>query len=209
MHASVRRVWATGTVALALAVGTAGCTGGDSDSGGAKAERAVACTDGKYTWSDVRHWQKLTALGEPATFAKKTDSYETDFKAVDATVYRPTVTGTPAGVRPAQVIKVLGTHLKVAEPLADPSEEERPEDTAFGSHTGDLKGSYYTWSYLGFVDADFTYACGDADPVRGHVRTWETVGSGFMPCTDPADGTAGRAAAGQLCPPGTRAYEAA
>ncbi|WP_052424424.1 hypothetical protein [Streptomyces fulvoviolaceus] len=209
MGASVRRVWAAGAVALALAAGTAGCTGGDSDGGGVKAKRAAACTDGTYTWSGVRHWQKLTALGKPATFANRTDSYETDFKAVDAKVYRPTVTGTPTGVRPARVIKALGTHLKVEEPLADPTEVERPEETAFESHTGDLKGSYYAWEYLGFVDADFAYTCQGADLVRGHVHTWETVGSGFMPCTDPADGTAGRAAAGRLCPPGTRAYEAA
>ncbi|MEU1552776.1 hypothetical protein ABZ517_08645 [Streptomyces scabiei] len=54
------------------------------------------------------------------------------------TVHRPTVTGAPRGVSPARVIKALRTHLKTEEPLADPSEEEPPEVSAFGWHAGRL-----------------------------------------------------------------------
>lgn len=203
----VRRVWAAGVAALALTVGAVGCTGGAET--GAGAAKATACTDGTYAWSGVRHWSKLTALGEPVTFAKATETWETDMTVVDAKVYRPEVTGTPAGVRAARVIEALGTHLKVEEPLADPSEEERPGDTHFEWNGGDLEGAYYRWSSLGFVDADFTYTCQGAGPVRGHVHTWETAGGGFLPCADPTGDAVARAAAGELCPAGSRAVEGA
>ncbi|MDX3708341.1 hypothetical protein PV733_05055 [Streptomyces europaeiscabiei] len=120
----------------------------------------------------------------------------------------------PAGVAPARVIKALGAHLKVEEPLAGPSEEERPEEerpeeAVFGRHAGELEGAYYLWNQIGFVDADFGYTCGDAEPVRGHVHTWETVGKGFLSCDTPPEGAAGRAAAEELCPAGSRAAKAA
>ncbi|UUU24721.1 hypothetical protein [Streptomyces sp. DSM 40750] len=208
MHDSARRSWAAGLVALAFAAGATACTG-DSGDGGIRDDggaRAASCTDGTYAWSGVRHRTKLTALGEPVTFAKGTDSYEAPLEPLDAdTVHRPAVTGAPDGVAPARVIKALGTHLEVAEPLAGPSEEERPEVSVFGWHAGELEGAYYLWKQIGFVDADFTYTCGEAEPVRGHVHTWETVGKGFLPCATPADGAAGRAAAEKLCPAGSGA----
>ncbi|MER6156160.1 hypothetical protein ABT147_11515 [Streptomyces sp. NPDC001868] len=209
---TVRRTCAVGAVALVLGVGTTACTG---DSGDANARtddrvRSAPCTDGAYAWSRVRHRTELTALGEPVTFAKGTDSYETRLEPLEpGTVHRPTVTGAPHGVSPARVIKALGAHLKAEEPLADPSEEEPPEETAFGWHAGRLDGPYYLWKQIGFVDARFTYTCGDADPARGHVHTWETVGTGFLSCDTPPDGAAGRAAAKELCPAGSRAAKAA
>jgi hypothetical protein len=180
-----------------LTVAAAGCTGDPGDGVARRDDRApgVTCTDGRYTWAGVRHRTELTALGEPVTFPKGTDSYETRLRPVEpGTVHRPTVTGAPRGVSAARVIKALGTHLKTEEPLADPSEEEPPEVTAFGWHAGRLEGPYYLWKQIGFVDARFTYTCGDARPVRGRVHTWET---------------AGRAAARELCPAGSRAAKAA
>jgi hypothetical protein len=201
----VRRVWAAGAAALALTAGVAGCSGDTR----ATAAKAAACTDGTYTWTGVRHWSKLTALGDPVTFTKATDTWETDMTAVGAEVHRPEVTGTPAGVGAAPVIKALGTHLKVEEPLADPSEEERPGESHFAWDGGDLEGAYYRWSALGFVDADFTYTCGRAAPARGHVHTWETVGGGFLPCADPTEDAVATEAAGKLCPAGSRAAQGA
>ncbi|QFR00116.1 hypothetical protein F9278_32610 [Streptomyces phaeolivaceus] len=165
-----------------------------------------SCADGAYAWSGVRQRTGLTALGEPVTFAKGTDSYETRLEPLDTeAVHRPTVTGAPRGVAPARVIKALGAHLKAEEPLAGPDEEEVPEETAFGWHAGELEGAYYLWQEIGFVDADFAYTCGDAEPVRGHVRTWEKAGQGFLSCDTPPDGEAGRVAAEKLCPAGSRA----
>ncbi|MGW1670000.1 hypothetical protein [Streptomyces sp. NPDC002324] len=221
MHDSVRRNRAAGAGAgagvsvwvLALALGATACTGGPGgaaapDDGRARA--GVSCADGKYTWSGVRRTTWPTALGEPVTFAKGTHSYETRLHPLEpGTVHRPTVTGAPEGVSPARVIKALGAHLKVEEPLADPSEEEPPEESEFGWHAGGLDGPYYLWKQIGFVDARFTYTCGDAEPARGRVHTWETVGTGFLPCDTPPDGAAGRAAAEELCPVGSRAAEAA
>ncbi|MDX2525938.1 hypothetical protein [Streptomyces europaeiscabiei] len=211
-----------GAAALVVAVGATACTG-DSGDGAARDDgraRAASCTDGEYAWSGVRHRTKLTALGEPVTFAKGTDSYATRLEPLDAdTVHRPTVSGVPAGVAPARVIKALGAHLKVEQPLTGPSEEERPEEerpeeerpeeAVFGRHAGELEGAYYLWNRIGFVDADFGYTCGDAEPVRGHVHTWETVGKGFLSCDTPPEGAAGRAAAEELCPAGSRAAKAA
>jgi hypothetical protein len=195
-----------------LTVAAAGCTGAPGDEAARRDDRAhgVTCTDGTYTWSGVRHRTELTALGEPVTFPKGTHSYETRLRPLEpGTVHRPTVTGAPRGVSPARVIKALGVHLKTEEPLADPSEEEPPEVTAFGRHAGPLEGPYYLWKQIGFVDARFTYTCGDAGPVRGRVHTWETVGRGFLPCDTPPDGAAGRVAARELCPAGSRAAKAA
>nr|WSY52023.1 hypothetical protein OG999_19070 [Streptomyces sp. NBC_00886] len=45
--------------------------------------------------------------------------------------------------------------------------------------------------------------------MRGHVRTWETVGEGFLPCSEPSDDVAGHTAALLLCPAGSRAAEPA
>lgn len=74
MYDSVRRSCAVGAAALVVAVGATACTG-DSGDGAARDDgraRAASCTDGEYAWSGVRHRTKLTALGEPVTFAKGT-----------------------------------------------------------------------------------------------------------------------------------------
>ncbi|GAA3855953.1 hypothetical protein GCM10023084_07350 [Streptomyces lacrimifluminis] len=206
MRGSVCRGWAVLGVVAVLAGGSAGCTS-EADSG----PRAEACVDGRYSWSGVRHREKLTALADPITFEKKTDSYSALLKPVADTVHRPKVTGAPAGVGAARVIKALGEHLKVHEPLADPSETERAEDSHyFEADTGDLKGSYYAWGWINFVDADFTYTCvGSTTSRKGHVRTWDTVGSGFLHCSSDAETAAGRAAARQTCPAGSAAAKAA
>lgn len=119
MYDSVRRSCAVSAVVWVVALGATACTG-DSGDGATRDDgraRAASCTDGEYAWSGVRHRTKLTALGEPVTFAKGTDSYRTRLEPLDAdTVHRPTVSGVPAGVAPARVIKALGAHLKVEEP---------------------------------------------------------------------------------------------
>ncbi|MCI3272872.1 hypothetical protein [Streptomyces cylindrosporus] len=197
---------AAGLVAVVLAAGLTACSGGDkSDDEGAK-----ACSKGTYAWSDVRRTQKLTALADPIVFKKKTASYTSHLKPVGDTVYRPKVTGVPTGATAAGVIKQLGAYLKVEEPLADPSEAERPaQDEYFETTEDDLKGAYYSWAYVGLVDADFTYTCGSDEPVKGHVLTWDTTGSGFLSCDIPADQASGRAAARKTCPEGSKAAKAA
>ncbi|MFJ8592679.1 hypothetical protein [Streptomyces sp. NPDC093598] len=203
MRGTVRRACTAGLVIGALVTGAAACTG-DSDQRGAG--QTTACTNGTYAWSGVHRMQKLTAMSDPITFEKRTASYSAEFEPVDDTVYRPSVTGAPRGIGAAAVITALGSHLKVEEPLAGPSEKEAPEeDHYFEVATGDLEGAYYAWGYIKLVTADFTYTCGNGEPVKGQVRTWEGTGSGFMPCSEPPEGTAGRAAAGRLCPAGSRA----
>ncbi|MFC8515970.1 hypothetical protein [Streptomyces sp. NPDC057257] len=198
---------AAGLVAVALAAGLTACTGGDkSDDEGAK-----ACSKGTYAWSGIRHTETLDALADPIFFKKKTASYTSHLKPVGDTVYRPTVTSVPSGASAAGVIKALGAHLKVEEPLAGPSETDEPEDDHyFEMNVGDLKGAYYAWGWISLVDADFTYSCGSDEPVKGHVRTWTTTGSGFMSCADdPAPQETGRAAARKTCPEGSKAAKAA
>ncbi|MER8008995.1 hypothetical protein [Streptomyces sp. NPDC094149] len=201
MRGITRGTWAAGLVAVTLAAGLTACTGGESTQG------AKACSKGTYAWSGVRRIERLTALGAPVSFKKKTASYRAHLKPVGDAVHRPTVTGVPAGAGAAGVIKALGAHLKVSEPLAGPSETDDAEaDHYFEAATGDLKGAYYSWSWVGLVDADFTYTCGGDAPVKGHVRTWDKSGSGFMSCSDgPADRASGRTAARQTCPEGSKA----
>ncbi len=202
-----RGTWAAGLVAVVATAGLTGCTGGEST----KDEGAKACSNGTYTWSGVRRTERLTALAAPVSFAKKTSSYRAHLAPVGDTVHRPTVAGAPAGVGAAGVIKALGAHLKVSEPLAGPSETaEARDDHYFEAAAGDLKGAYYSWSWVGLVDADFTYTCGGDAPVKGHVRTWDRSGSGFMSCSDgPADRASGRTAARRTCPDGSRATKGA
>ncbi|MEU5394328.1 hypothetical protein ACFYQT_21510 [Streptomyces tibetensis] len=208
MRGMVGRVCGAGLVAGVLVTGAAACSGGSGGDGNGRAE---ACAEGTYAWSGVRREQRLTALSDPIWFKKKTDSYTSRLEPVGDRVYRPSVTGAPEGVGAAGVIKALGRHLKTEEPLAGPSEEEVPErDHYFEVETGDLKGAYYAWGYVELVTADFTYTCGNDEPVQGRVRTWEGTGSGFMPCSEePSEGVAGRAAAGELCPADSRAARAA
>jgi hypothetical protein len=94
------------------------------------------------------------------------------------------VTGTAQGVRAADVIKALGKHLRLAEPLAGPSERDVPEQGpghAFEAAAGDLRGACYAWGYRKAVEADFTCTCGSAAPAEGRVRTWEETGTGSSP----------------------------
>lgn len=204
MRGFTRGTCAAGLAALLFTVGLTACTGGGRSGGD---EGAKACSKGTYAWSGFRRTEKLTALADPVSFTKKTDSYSAHLKPVADTVYRPTVTGVPAGTSAAGVIKALGAHLKVQEPLADPSETERPEDDHyFQADTGDLKGAYYSWGWIGLVDADFTYTCGRGEQARGHVRTWDRTGTGFLSCaTDPSDLATGRIAARETCPDESRA----
>ncbi|MGI5457735.1 hypothetical protein ACQEWB_32095 [Streptomyces sp. CA-249302] len=201
-----RGTWPAGLVAVTVAAGLTACTGG----GKSVDEGAKACSKGTYTWAGIRHTEKLTALADPISFAKKTEHYSAHLKPVGDTVYRPKVTGVPAGATATGVIKVLGAHLKVEEPLADPSEVERPSEDEYFETTEDLEGAYYSWAYISLVDADFTYTCGSEQPVKGHVLTWETTGSGFLPCdSDPTDVATGRTAARETCPDGSKATKGA
>lgn len=212
MRGAVRRLTVAGLTTAALVAGLAGCTG-DPDGGadGKTTAAATACADPAYTWSGIRRTQQLTGLADPIRFEKRTDSYEARLEPVGDLVHRPSVTGAPRGVGAAVVIEALGTHLKAEEPLAGPSETERAdEDHFFEAATGDLKGAYYAWGWIDLVEADFTYTCGSAEPVRGRVRTWEGTGTGFLPCSEEAaDATAGRTAARERCPAGSAAAETA
>ncbi|MFI7409008.1 hypothetical protein ACIBU0_10110 [Streptomyces sp. NPDC049627] len=203
MRGTARRIWAAGLAAVAMAAGLAACTGGTDD-------RVEACTDGTYAWSGVKRTEKLTELADPIFFEKKTASYSSKLKRVDDTVYRPSVSVAPKGVGAVGVIKALGRHLKVEWPLAGPSEKYGDGvEEHFEAETGDLKGAYYSWGYLKLVDADFTYTCGSGTPIKGHVRTWEGSGSGFLPCSsEPSDITTGHDAALRTCPEGSPATRA-
>ncbi|WP_432037811.1 hypothetical protein [Streptomyces cucumeris] len=198
-----RGTCAVGLATVTLAAGLAACTG-DSDG---KDDAAKSCTDGTYSWSGVRESEKLSSLADPIRIKKKTDYHKALLKPIDDTVFRPTVTGAPTGVGRDRVVKALGTHLKVREPLAGVSETEPAKEGHYVERaTGDLKGSYYSWGWINQVEADFTYTCeGNAKPVKGHVRTWKGTGSGFLSCSDPSETTTGRAAARRTCPDGSPA----
>ncbi|MGW2380315.1 hypothetical protein [Streptomyces sp. NPDC001658] len=201
MRGTAQRVRVAGLATAALAAGLTACTGGED-------ERVEACTDGTYAWSGVQRSEKLVELADPITFKKTTASYSAELKPVDDTVHRVTVSTAPKGVDAAGVIKALGKHLKVEEPLAGPSETWSPAEQGhyFEAGSGGYKGSYYSWGSLALVDADFTYACGSNEPVKGHVSTWEGTGSGFLPCSlDPSDSPAAREAALRTCPEGSPA----
>ncbi|MBK3578793.1 hypothetical protein JHN63_34345 [Streptomyces sp. MBT65] len=186
---------------------TAGCGAVAGDDGLAAAGAAMICAHGTYQWSGIQQRQKLTALGDPVTLPKGTGHYESSLEPVDDTVHRVTVSHVPRGVGAARVIVALGDRLKTDEPLADPTEVMRPERSQYVLDTGDLEGPYYSWGSIGLVEADFTYTCGYNAPARGHVLTWETVGEGFLPCSQPSDDDAGRTAGLRLCPAGTAAGE--
>ncbi|MFE9763282.1 hypothetical protein ACFYPC_01900 [Streptomyces sp. NPDC005808] len=199
---------AAGLVASALLVGAAGCTGGAdaTDRGNGNAE-AASCA---YAWSGIEREQKLTGLADPIRL-KKTDSVSVDLKPLRGVSYKPRMTSMAPGVRAADAIKALGRHLETAFPLADPSEPAVPSEVGehFEAHMGDLQGAYYAWTYVDLVEADFTYTCrgAGAEPVEGHVLTWEKTGSGFLTCGDPIDvgdiastGAPERIAARETCP---------
>ncbi|WP_427920167.1 hypothetical protein [Streptomyces sp. cg40] len=202
------RGWGAALTAVVM-LGTAGCGAAATDDGRSTAGAATICAHGTYQWSGIQRRQKVTALADPVTFPKGTEHYESSLKPVDDTVYRVTVPHVPRGVGAARVVEALGDRLRTDEPLADPSEVVRPERSQYFEDTGDLEGPYYSWGWIGLVEADFTYTCGYNAPVRGHVLTWETVGEGFLPCSETSDGAAGRSAGLRLCPAGTAAGESA
>ncbi|MFH9010279.1 hypothetical protein ACH4C6_02800 [Streptomyces sp. NPDC017943] len=208
MRGTARHTCLAALVAGLLATGTAGCA---PDGGGGREDRAGTCAEGTYTWSGVRREQRLTALSDPIRFTEEPDTYSLRLEAVGDTVYRPSVTGTPRGTDAAGVIKELGRHLKTEGPLAGPSRTERPAEDHFVEYRNGLgRGAYYAWAQLDLVDADFTRTCGDGEPARGHVRTWEGSGAALLPCSaEPPDEAAGRIAAQRRCPAGSEAAEGA
>ncbi|MFC9848748.1 hypothetical protein ACFWFF_37010 [Streptomyces sp. NPDC060223] len=204
MRGHTLRNTAAGFTVVALFVVGTGCTSG----GNVKAD-AASCA---YAWSGIEREQKLTGLSEPITLKRKADSVSVPIDSINGVHYEPRMTFTAPGVRAADAIKALGRHLGTTEPLADPSEGAVPEETGmyYELHAGNLQGSYYAWTYVDLVEADFTYNCagaGDTEPVGGHVLTWDRVGQGFLSCGDPVeDGDLGtpeaatRIAALKLCP---------
>ncbi|BBC33218.1 hypothetical protein SGFS_045120 [Streptomyces graminofaciens] len=199
-----------GLATVALAAGLTACTGG-SDDGEDKAASMKACTAGTYAWSGIRQWEELAELADPINITKKTAFYEAKLKPVGDNRYRPKVTGAPKGVGTDAVIKALGKHLKTEERLAYPSEPAVPETAhVFENGTGDLKGSYFAWSSVELVEADFTYTCEGSEPVKGHVVSYKSSPTGWWDCSDePAGGEAALKAARLSCPDGSRAARAA
>ncbi|MGP4049446.1 hypothetical protein [Streptomyces sp. 2A115] len=209
---------AVGLVAAALLVPVAGCTGGGDDED-AKAGVGRACARGTYAWSGIEREQKLIALADPITVTKETDPISVHLKPVRGVSYKPHMTSTAAGARAADAIKALGRHLKTEEPLADPSESTVPDERgSYIEAPSSPKGSYYAWEHVELIEADFTYACpgSDAEPVKGHVLSWERTGSGFLPCGNPMidegsgkSGAAERIAVRETCPADSPAAKSA
>ncbi|MDQ0599172.1 hypothetical protein QF037_003517 [Streptomyces canus] len=198
------RTWVAGAALVALGAGLTGCSGDTED-------RAGACADGTYAWSGVTRTEKLIRLADPIVIKKRTASYKARLKSYDTLRYEPTVSPVPDGTNAGAVILALGRHLKVEKPLADPSQDEDTRyDTYYETETELTKGMYYSWDALKMVDADFTYTCDGGEPVKGHVRTWDTLGIGFLSCADdPREDTAAHEAAVRSCPAGSRAVEGA
>ncbi|MFJ2827650.1 hypothetical protein ACIPC1_08585 [Streptomyces sp. NPDC087263] len=218
MREHTRRNTAAGLAAAALFVAGTGCTSGADQKD--RQDSAVPCRQGTYAWSGIEREQKLTGLADPIRLTTKTDSVSVDLNPLRGVRYQPHMTSTAPGVRAADAIKALGRHLKTTVPLADPSEAAVPSELGehFEAHTGHLQGAYYAWMYVDLVEADFTYTCrgGGPQPVKGHVLTWETTGSGFLTCGDPRDvggfaptGAAERTAARKLCPTDSPAAKSA
>ncbi|SNX63811.1 hypothetical protein SAMN06272735_5623 [Streptomyces sp. TLI_55] len=191
-----RRTWVAGAALVALAAGLTACS--DSDT------RAGSCTDGKYTWSGVERTQKVTKLAAPITIARPTASYKAPLEVIDTVVYSRAVTPVPPGAGRSGVLAALDEHLDVDESKAGAMVDTRHGGT-YVEGTALHKGAYYAWSYVDLVDADFTYTCEDVDPVKGHVRTWDEIGSDLRSCAETAPSDSGREAAARRCPTGSKA----
>ncbi|MEU6378209.1 hypothetical protein [Streptomyces sp. NPDC046909] len=197
------RTWVVGAALVALAAGLTACSG-DSDA------RAGACADGTFSWSGVQRTQKVLKLADPITIARTTASYNAKLQVVDTVVYHQTVSPVPPGAGSTGVLDSLAGHLGVDESLGGSRGrvDSRYEGT-YVEGTGLEKGAYYAWSYIDLVDADFTYTCEDGEPVKGHVRSWDEIGSDLRSCAEPAPSESGREAAARSCPTGSRAAKAA
>ncbi|WP_405731685.1 hypothetical protein OG885_16390 [Streptomyces sp. NBC_00028] len=197
------RTWVVGAALVALGAGLTGCSG-DSDA------RAGACADGTYAWSGVRHTEKVTYLAEPITIEKPTASYKAQLNVIDTVVYHQTISPRPKGASSSDVLASLGTYLKLDGPAGGSSGRINTSIGAgYEEGTGLEKGSYYAWGYVNLVDADFTYTCGDGEPAKGHVRSWDKTGSDFRSCAEAAPSDSGREAAARRCPTGSRAAQEA
>ncbi|MFJ9628479.1 hypothetical protein ACIQPR_01785 [Streptomyces sp. NPDC091280] len=188
-------------------LGAAGCGAVATDGGRSAAGAATICAHGTYAWSGVRHVERLTGLPDRITYAD--GGYQGVIEPVSDTVYRPTVTHPPRGVGPARVIRALRAHLGTEDPLAGPADTAGQGETDFFDEIVGPRQPYYTWESLDLIEADFTYTCGLNPPVRGHVRTWDSYGGGFLPCSEASRSAAGEVAAVRLCPAGSAAARGA
>ncbi|MFF5495244.1 hypothetical protein [Streptomyces aquilus] len=196
-----RQTWVAGAALVALAAGLTAC--GDSDT------RAGSCVDGTYTWSGVERTQKVTKLASSLTIAKTTASYKARLQVIDTVVYHRTVSPVPPGAGASGVLAALDEHLDVDESKVGAGSVDTRYGDSYVEGTALHKGAYYAWSYVELVDADFTYTCEDVEPVKGHVRTWDEIGSDIRPCAEAAPSESGREAAARRCPTGSKAAQEA
>ncbi|MGH4034029.1 hypothetical protein ACQB60_34430 [Actinomycetota bacterium Odt1-20B] len=199
----------TASAAVALLVtGTAACTFGGREAS------STECKSGTYTWSDVQRKDTLTGLAKPIRFKKKASHYVADIKPLPRGHHQVTFTAETSGPEAKGALKSLGRQLKLDGKLASLGEEVGHSAVGFEDESDStLKGAYYAWSSADIVKAEFSYRCNGAQPVHGSVLTWESSGTGFLPCTDrqEEDEEADKAAltaARERCPQGSPAAEA-
>ncbi|MFD4476999.1 hypothetical protein ACFWPU_12925 [Streptomyces sp. NPDC058471] len=206
----MKRTLAANAAIAAAATLLAGLTACTSDEGGDKRATPRTCKGGTYTWSDVRQKSTLTGLAKPVAFKRKVSSYSAEIDPLKGARRSVSFTTLSEGIDAKTAIASLGRHLRSEEPLAPLGEETGDKGSVIEDATGDIgPGAYFAWSYADVVEANFTYRCGDAEPARGHVATWGSVGTGFLPCAqrnEDADAAA-LAAARERCPEGSLAAE--
>ncbi|MEV0111719.1 hypothetical protein AB0H77_00490 [Streptomyces sp. NPDC050844] len=172
----------------------------------------TACEGGTYTWSDVRQRSTLTGLAEPVTIKGNVSSRAADIDPLKGARRSVTFTTLDEGPDAKAAIKSLGRHIGSDEPLAPLGEEIGDKGFFIEDASGGTRpGTYFASSYADVVEANFTYRCGDAEPARGHLVTWGSVGTGLLPCARRQEGAdaAALAAARKRCPQGSPATEKA
>ncbi|MGH4034654.1 hypothetical protein ACQB60_37695 [Actinomycetota bacterium Odt1-20B] len=199
----MKRVLTAGAAVALVVAGAAACTSGDGDTS------AGACKGGTYAWSDVRKKPTLTGLAKPVTFKKARSHYTASITPLPGARHKVTFTSEETGPRAKSALESLRRHIKSEGKLASLGEEIGDSGVGHESADGGLVGAYYAWSSADLVEADFSYRCEGAEPVRGHVLTWSVEGTGFLPCADRQEDDdvddVARKAALERCPEGSPA----
>ncbi|MGW7054788.1 hypothetical protein [Streptomyces sp. NPDC054887] len=188
----IKRARLSACVVAALLTGTAACTSEGSEPG-ARAERTAgaACRNGTYTWFNVDKRDVLTGVAEKQELGKGGGRLTHALTALHTPRVAVTFEKGPK-VEAEAVLRSLGVHMGEmdapdstnVESVAFTDLRRSAPDLNSGATSVHGAGTFAEFAWVRQVTADFQYACGAGERVRGRATNWLVEGSGVVECSE-------------------------
>ncbi|MFI7403011.1 hypothetical protein ACIBW9_21500 [Streptomyces sp. NPDC049541] len=214
----ITRGWAAALTVVTVAAGVAGCSGGGDVKAAARSSApavAKACTNGAFTWSGVKHADRLTGVSAPENNGGRTIRTTNPIERVYTP--KPSVRTEGPALSPAEVLFSLGKKIGEIDSDAATLGDVNGDTWAFTdvhqkapnlhNRFSEVSGPGETVQYAGVREweGDFRYTCAGSRPTTGHARNWTLDMQGNLSCDESVDSAIARQAARLSCEPGSRA----